>query len=105
MRMSSGVATQPTGLWSIQLAESPEWRLDDAVRTLLDRLPADLAVWNEIASRASIDLFCGLHLAEWNRGFALPPEVLGQLAERSIKLSVDLYCDGSAPEVNSPGHG
>ena len=105
-RQSGSVeVVQSTGLWSIQLPESPEWRLDDAITTLLARLPSDLSIWNEIAAHASIDLFCGLHLAVWNRGFELPAELLGRLAERSIKLSVDVYCNGSAPDPDAyPAH-
>lgn len=85
--------TQRTGVWCVEFGGAPEeWTLDDAIRQLLVRLPSAPTVWDELAAKYKLDVFCGLHLARWNRGFMLPPDVLRQLAERHLHLDVDIYC-------------
>jgi hypothetical protein len=56
----AGSTTQPIGIWSVGLPNSREWELSDAIAALLNRLPAEIAVWDEIATLAKIDMFCGL---------------------------------------------
>jgi hypothetical protein len=92
-----GLVRQPTGVWSIEISESREWILEDAIAALLDRLPADPAVWKLLAERYQIDVFCGIFVDGWNRGFDLSPALLGRLAERFLKLDVDIYCNGDRP--------
>ncbi len=97
----AGTLTQPTGIWSLGLGESREWELSDAINALLNRLPTDIAVWDEIAALARIDMFCGLYLENWNRGAELPSELLGRLAERHFALGLDIYCDPSDPDADA----
>lgn len=86
---------QGTGVWYIEFAGAPaEWTLDEAIAALLDRLPADLAVWDALAARHQLDVFCGLHMSAWNRGVALPPALLRRLADRHLELDFDIYCSG-----------
>jgi Domain of unknown function (DUF4279) len=91
----TGTITQNVGIWVLDLANSPEWELGDAIAAVLDRLPSDLTIWNEIAESGEIDVFCGLHLEDWNRGVDLSASLLARLGERKISLSLDIYCDGS----------
>ncbi len=96
-----GTVKQRVGIWAFGFSSSQEWVLADAIGALLDRLPADVAVWREIASSATIDVFCGLHLDDWNRGLDLPPELLARLGERRITLSFDIYCGSSDDEADA----
>jgi len=96
-----GTVKQRVGIWAVGFPSSQEWVLADAIGALLDRLPGDVALWREIASSATIDAFCGLHLDDWNRGLDLPPELLARLGERRIALSFDIYCDGSDNEADA----
>jgi len=91
----SGPITQPIGIWILGLSNSPEWVLADAIAAILDRLPSDQKVWDEITSGAKVDVFCGLHLDEWNRGLDLPPQLLARLGQQRINLSLDIYCAGA----------
>jgi hypothetical protein len=96
----AGEITQRIGIWILELAESREWQLADGITTLLAGLPRSLEVWRTLTSKASVDLYCGLHLADWNRGLELPPGVLGQLAERGIALHLDIYYDPPDSEAD-----
>jgi hypothetical protein len=94
MRESAGQRiVQRTGVWYIDLAESSEWVIDDAITTLLTHLPADPEVWHGLAETHSIDLLCGAFLFGWNRSFVLAPATLEALAARHMALSVDIYCE------------
>jgi hypothetical protein len=96
----AGEITQRSGVWILELTESAEWQLADGITTLLERLPNELRVWRSLTSKATVDLYCGLHLAAWNRGVELPPGLLGQLAERGIALHLDIYYDPPADEAD-----
>ena len=99
-RQSGGrEVVQRTGVWYVSFEGTPEeWTLADAVRELLALLPQDLAVWERLAARYSLDVFCGLHMRRWNRGFALEPPLLRQLADRHLELDVDIYYVGPGDE-------
>jgi len=91
----AGTITQHVGVWILEAPRSTEWVLRDAITALLDRLPTATSVWDGIAQSATIDMFCGLHLDDFNRGLDLPAQLLARLAERHIGLSLDIYCEGS----------
>jgi hypothetical protein len=98
-RSAGGEVVQRTGVWCVNFEGAPEeWTLGDAVGQLVARLPHDPAVWEGLAARYSLDVFCGLHMSCWNRGFALDPALLRQLADRHLKLDVDIYYVGSGDE-------
>jgi hypothetical protein len=78
-------------MWAIELPGSEEWILPDAIETLLSRLPAESSVWEQLSSRAQTGVFCGLFLREGNRGADLSAELLGELARRRLRLSLDIY--------------
>lgn len=79
-----------TGVWSLK-AKPDDADFDFAVTQLLAKMTADLDVWSDLASRFSIDLFCGVFLRSINQGFTLLPATLKQLSDRSITLSLDIY--------------
>ncbi len=82
---------QQTGIWIYALPASTEWELGDAIRTLLDRLPADPSLWESLAAEFDTDVFCGLFLAASNRGTELPLDTMALLVERRLPLGLDIY--------------
>ena len=72
----------------------PTIALGDQVDALLDRLPADPAVWSALHREYHADVFCGLFLEADNRGTELTPTTLARLVERGLTLGLDIY---SAP--------
>ena len=88
--------TQPRGIWCYALPASPEWELGDAIDTLLERLPADPALWESMAGWAVVSVVCGLYVHDVGRSAALPPDTLARLAERRLTLRLEIH--GPAPE-------
>ncbi len=85
--------TQRSGIWTYQVMDraSPGWGLDDAIVALLDRLPADVALWEDLGRRFKIDLFCGLFMGSVNQGLVLRPSTLRLMADRGLTLGLDVY--------------
>ena len=81
---------QRTGVWAYALPASPEWELGDAIDTLLDRLPHDPALWESLASWASVAVICGLFIQDADRAADLAPDTLARLAERRLALSLQI---------------
>ena len=91
-RGGAGTVIQRTGIWTYGLTEnSAEWELDDAIVTLLNRLPADLNLWRDLARAHQMDMFCGLFMGSENQGTVLRPETLRLLADRVLSLGLDIY--------------
>ena len=81
---------QRTGVWVYALPASPEWELGDAIDTLLERLPHDPALWESLASWASLAVICGLFIHDADRAADLAPDTLARLAERRLALSLQI---------------
>jgi hypothetical protein len=58
-------------------------------------LTEDLAVWEELTTRFSADLFCGLFMREGNEGLSLSPETMQALGSRRLLLGLDIYGAGT----------
>jgi hypothetical protein len=86
---------QRTGMWSYELPASTEWELSDAIKTLLEQLPADPALWESLAADYRMDLFCGVFLEASNRGTELSLDTMALLVERRLPLGLDIYALGS----------
>ena len=82
--------------WTLHAPESSGGDLDSQVEWLLSRLTQDLTVWEDLAKRFKIDLFCGLFLERSNRGVSLRPDTLGRIAARHIELGFDIYAPDNA---------
>ena len=81
---------QRTGVWVYALPASPEWELGDAIDTLLERLPADPALWESLAGWAEVAVVCGLYVHGVDRAAALEPDTLARLAERRLSLRLEI---------------
>jgi hypothetical protein len=79
------------GLWSYAAPESTPGNLDEQVAAITAELTADLDVWRRLAASFRVDLFCGLFLDRLNEGLSISPASLNLLADRGIKLDLDIY--------------
>lgn len=58
---------------------------------VLSRLTPDLSAWIALGKRYQCDLFAGLFMEAGNEGEDLTVEVLVMMAERGLKLGLDIY--------------
>jgi hypothetical protein len=80
-----------TGSWRLEGVDSPSVELPQQVTNLLGRVTSDPAVWRDLTGRFNVDVFCGVYLTEWNRGFTLSSDVLRYLGDRGIEIGFDIY--------------
>ncbi len=93
------------GMWRLQASDCEPEDLNGQIQFILDQLTHDLAVWESLASRYKMDLFCGLFMDCSNEGMNLPPESLLALGSRGIKLDLDVYGPISGDEETTSEQG
>jgi hypothetical protein len=54
-------------------------------------MTVDIGVWQGIAKRYHIDLFCGLFMADTNEGLTISSQSLAALGARGIEMGLDIY--------------
>ncbi|WP_414440146.1 DUF4279 domain-containing protein [Burkholderia sp. 22PA0106] len=79
------------GMWRLLAKPCEPEDLDGQIADILSQLTDDLEVWNGLAERYSIDLFCGLFMGSDNEGLLISPASLLLLGERGVKLGLDIY--------------
>ena len=90
------------GGWVLEADDSAPADPDRQVAQILDQLSADPAVWQSLAARFKIDMFCGWFMDELNEGVSLSVATLRSLADRGILLDMDIYgWDGGSPPVEA----
>lgn len=91
----SGKGGRPalTGSWHLRSDENESASLEIHITGLLRRVSDDLAVWSRLTANYKSDLFCGLFLADWNRGLTLSEGVLRMVAERGLSINFDIYAN------------
>ncbi|WP_052055986.1 DUF4279 domain-containing protein [Myxosarcina sp. GI1] len=80
------------GLWSLSDVEKDTNTLEIKIRRLLNRVSADSAAWNWL-SHFQGNIFCGVFIEDWNRGFSLSSELMQYLVERKLTIDFDIYCN------------
>ncbi len=54
-------------------------------------LTHDLSAWEVLTNRFGADVFCGIFLRTTNDGLSLQTSTIQLLAERGLKLELDIY--------------
>ncbi len=80
-----------SGHWSLVATESVPENIDGQVVEILNKLNDDPAVWEELALKYSIDLFCGIFMEASNEGMDISPNTLIELGKRGVVLALDIY--------------
>ena len=94
----SGVeTTAKTGSWRLVSERRQPGDLDGQIADLLRPLSEDLAAWNNLSRRFGGRVFCGLFMASPNDGVTLMPDTLCLIAERGLKLDLDIYSADWSP--------
>lgn len=91
-KTSTGATRVPrTGNWRCRALRREPGDLDSQISELLEGTTPDLEIWKQLTSRFNADVFCGLFLNEENEGLSLSKETIQKLAERGLKLGLDIY--------------
>lgn len=87
-----------TGSWCLHGSLPEKTDLEEQVTDLLSKVTNELATWNSLVKEFNVDIFCGVFLDDWNRGFGLSPQVLKLLSDRGIAIGFDIYSYGGEEE-------
>jgi hypothetical protein len=82
-----------SGMWRLEAQDREPEDMNSQIREILNRMTGDLSVWQSIAARFRVDLFCGLWLTDTDCGMTLSPQSLADLGVRGIKLALCIYLD------------
>jgi len=82
---------EKTGRWSVSAADRHPEDISAQIAEILGKLSADPTVWDLLASRFTLDIFCGVFMGSSNDGLEFSPSVLGELSKRGISLCLDIY--------------
>ena len=92
----------PIGGWVLEADDSAPADPDQQIAQILDQLTADPVVWQSLAARFRIDMFCGWFMDELNEGVSLSAATLRSLGGRGILLDMDIYgWDGGSPPAEA----
>lgn len=79
------------GAWCLEASDREPENLDGQIGEILDKLTPSMDVWQSIAERYRVDLFCGFFMRETNEGVEISPASLAALGQRKIVLGLDIY--------------
>jgi hypothetical protein len=82
---------EKTGRWKLCATDRSPEDVPAQIREILGNLTQDMAVWEALKKRYTLDMFCGIFMASSNDGLEFPPDVLEMLATRGIALALDIY--------------
>src|SRR6185437_5384901 len=79
-----------TGAWILNADRREPGDLDGQIDEIFSKLTHDLSVWRDLAGYRP-DLFVGLMLEQSNEGIELNGKSLSLLADRGVRLGLDVY--------------
>jgi hypothetical protein len=82
-----------SGMWTLNASDRQPEDMNSQIQEILSRMTDDLSVWQGIAKRFRVELFCGLWLTGSESGLTLSPQSLAALGERGIELGLCIYGD------------
>lgn len=90
-KVTSQKRTAKTGSWLLRATERSNGNLNDQIVEILNMLTNDLTVWHGLTAKFEADFFCGIFLRTSNDGLSLKASTVQMLAERGLKLELDIY--------------
>jgi hypothetical protein len=78
-------------VWSIRLQNKEFLPLEKKIEALLGEFTKEINTWKRATEYIKADIFCGLFLDEWNKGFSLTPPLTKELSDRNLEIGFDVY--------------
>jgi hypothetical protein len=78
-------------MWQLCAADREPEDMDGQIHEILSQGTGDLSIWQSIAAKYDVDLFCGLFMRVGNEGLTISPASLEALGVRCIELGLDIY--------------
>ncbi|MEP6903756.1 MAG: DUF4279 domain-containing protein [Actinomycetota bacterium] len=85
--------TVKTGMWFLTVEKNSNQTLEEQIFELLEKLPKDLKIWEELSKRFESSVYCGAWLKNWNRDVWFSSDLFRQLADRHLSIGLAIYCD------------
>lgn len=85
--------TIKTGTWFLTIERNSDQTLEEQISELLEKLPTDLKIWEELAERFESSIYCGAWLKNWNRDVWFSSDLFRELADRRLSIGLAIYCD------------
>lgn len=79
--------------WILRVRDQSPRQPGELTKELLDQLPDDEALWDQLASRYHVRLSYGLFVVDWSSGFSLSPELVARIARMRAVVEFDIYAD------------
>jgi hypothetical protein len=89
-----GGAARTSGGWLLTGPATDPQTVENTIRALLALLSPDLRAWRSLTRRFHADVFCGIFMDEFNRGFEVSPALMRELAARGLVVGFDIYGPG-----------
>jgi hypothetical protein len=82
------------GAWILEVDRREPTEGDDLVRQLMDQIPTDPSLWEQLRARYTLRVVFVLFVGAWNRTFTLSPTSWNQLAMFGAPVGFSIYADG-----------
>jgi uncharacterized protein DUF4279 len=89
----NGIAPWPQGAWLLSVEGKAPTEPEELIELLIDRLPSESAIWEQLAAKYTVRITLGLFTGDWNRGFELSPATVSRLAAIGARVGFDIYAD------------
>jgi hypothetical protein len=78
-------------IWSIRLVNNETLPLEKKIEVLLAEFTKETYIWKHATENIKADIFCGLFLDGWNRGFNLSSNLMKEISDRNLEIGFDIY--------------
>jgi hypothetical protein len=95
LRVNASILDPAKGVWVWRGSEGTGVdSLEAVISNLLASMPAEISVWDELQQYGTPEVFCGVFMKQMNRGVNLSSAIMEALAQRKLRLALDVYYSG-----------
>ena len=88
----------PSGAWLFSVEDRAPVTPDQLVTKVLDGLPVDTAIWQQLHERFALRLGIALFVTGWTQGLELPSSLLVRIGALGLALEITVYMEAGREE-------